>query len=214
MANVSPARTFYAEVVRALDEIGAPYMFVGGFAAAAYGSTRVTQDVDLLVDLQPAHLLALAQRFPLPRYYVNSHQMNSAIAQGTMFNLIDTERGQKVDFVLLLLDPFCREAFARRVRFPFKDPGGDLVEAYFARPHDVIIGKLRAWDEGRSRRHEMDIEAMLIFLYANADPQVSRWYDESRVDREARHVSPDAWQLWRSLKKAARQAVKLRAKRP
>ncbi len=119
------------------------------------------------------------------------------------FNLIDTERGQKVDTVPLSLDPIYRAAFDRRVRFPFKDLGGDLVQAYFARPHDVIIGKLRAWDQGRSRRHEMDIEAMLIFLDAGADPQVSRWYDGSQVDREARQISPDAWQLWRSLKKAA-----------
>src|SRR5512141_2220812 len=97
MASISPALTFYAQVVRALDEIGAPYMIVGGFAAAAYGSTRVTHDVDLIVDLQPGHIFALAQRFPLPRYYADPYQMNTAIAQGTMFNLIDTEQGHKVD---------------------------------------------------------------------------------------------------------------------
>ncbi|MBI5033670.1 MAG: hypothetical protein HZB51_24390 [Chloroflexi bacterium] len=205
MASITPNLTFYAEVVRALDEIKAPYMIVGGFAATAYGSTRVTMDVDMIVDLRPAHILALAQRFPLPRYYADPHQMRNAIAQGTMFNLIDTERGQKVDLVPLSLDPAYREAFARRVRFNFKDLSGELVPAYFARPQDVMIGKLRAWDEGRSRRHEMDIEAMLIFLYAHADPQVNRWYDESQVDRQARTISPDAWQLWQSLKKAARQ---------
>ncbi len=113
----------------------------------------------------------------------------------------------------LSLDPAYREAFRRRVRFPFKDLDGDLVQAYFARPHDVIIGKLRAWDEVRSRRHETDIEAMLIFLNADADPQVSRGYDESKADHEARQISPDAWQLWRSLKKAARQAANRRGER-
>jgi hypothetical protein len=195
-------------VVHALEELKAPYMIVGGFAATAYGSTRVTMDVDLIVDLRPAHILALAQWFPLPRYYADPYHMRNAIAQGTMFNLIDTELGQKVDWVPLSMDPAYREAFARRIRFNFRDLNGELVLAYFARPQDVMIGKLRAWDEGRSRRHEMDIEAMLIFLYARSDPQVNRWYDESQVDRQARTISPDAWQLWQSLKKAARQAGK------
>ena len=212
MASISPALTFYAVIVRALDEIGTPHMIVGAFAAAAYGSARVTLDVDIIVDLHPANILALGQRFPLPRYYADPYQMNNAIAQGTMFNLIDTERGHKVDLVPLSMDPIYREAFARRVRFPFKDLSGEMVQAYFARPHDVMIGKLRAWNEGRSRRHEMDIESMLIFLYSNADPQVSGWYSETQVDRQARQVSPETWQLWQGLKKAARQAVKSRGK--
>lgn len=212
MASISAALTFYAQVVRALDEIGAPYMIVGGFAAAAYGSTRVTQDVDIIVDLKPVHILALAQRFPLPRYYADPYQMNTAIAQGTMFNLIDTDQGLKVDLVPLSMDPVYREAFARRIKLSFQDLSGELVPAYFALPHDVIIGKLRAWDQGRSRRHEMDIEAILIFVYAKADPQVSHWYSEAQVDRQARQVSPESWQLWLSLKKAARQAVSRRPK--
>ncbi len=212
MATPPQTATFYAAVIRALDEMGAPYMIVGGFAATAYGSTRVTIDADMVVELQPAHIFALAQRFPLPRYYADPHQMNQAIGQGTLFNLIDTELGQKVDLIPLSVDPMVREGFARRVRLPFKDLSGETLQAYFARPQDVIIGKLRAWDEGRSRRHEMDIEAMLIFLYAGADSQVTRLYAESQVDRHARQISPAAWQLWQSLKKAARQAVHQRRK--
>lgn len=212
MANTFPTLTFYAQVIRALDELDVPYMIVGGFAAAAYGSTRVTQDVDMIVDLQAGHILAVAQRFPLPRYHADPHQMNNAIAQRTMFNLIDTELGQKVDLVPLSADTYYREAFARRLRLEFQDLNGELVPAYFARPHDVIIGKLRAWDEGHSRRHEIDIEAMLVFIYARVDPQVSRWYVESQVDRQARQISPEAWQLWKSIKRTAREAAKRQPK--
>ena len=39
---------FYIEVVRALEEIEAPYMIVGAFAASAYGLTRSTHDIDIL----------------------------------------------------------------------------------------------------------------------------------------------------------------------
>jgi hypothetical protein len=47
---------FYLDVVRALDEIGAPYMIVGAFAATAFGLRRATFDVDIIVDLHEPHL--------------------------------------------------------------------------------------------------------------------------------------------------------------
>ena len=46
------ALKFYAQVVRALDEIEAPYMLVGAFAGLAFGMTRSTFDIDILVDLR------------------------------------------------------------------------------------------------------------------------------------------------------------------
>lgn len=42
---------FYLRVVRALDEIDAPYMIVGALAGLSFGITRSTYDVDLIVDL-------------------------------------------------------------------------------------------------------------------------------------------------------------------
>lgn len=44
--------SFYMDVIRALEEIGAPYMMVGAFAGSVFGVTRVTFDVDILVDLR------------------------------------------------------------------------------------------------------------------------------------------------------------------
>jgi hypothetical protein len=43
---------FYIQVVKALDDIDAPYMLVGAFAGLAFGISRATFDVDILVDLQ------------------------------------------------------------------------------------------------------------------------------------------------------------------
>jgi hypothetical protein len=36
------ALAFYIEVVRALEEVGAPYMIVGAFAGLAFGVNRAT----------------------------------------------------------------------------------------------------------------------------------------------------------------------------
>ena len=46
------AISFYLQVIRALEEIQAPYMIVGAFGGLAYGITRASFDVDILVDLR------------------------------------------------------------------------------------------------------------------------------------------------------------------
>ena len=58
--------------------------------------------------------------------------------EGTLFNIIDSERGEKVDLISSPLDARYREAFARRIRLGFEDLNGELVEAWYARPGGSI----------------------------------------------------------------------------
>ncbi len=81
---------FYANVVRALDEINAPYMIVGAFAGLAFGITRTTFDIDILVDLREEDFEALSARFPLPRYYADPEMMRNSTEMGIMFNILDS----------------------------------------------------------------------------------------------------------------------------
>jgi len=94
----------------------------------------------------------------------------------------------------------------RRLRLPYEDLNGERLEAWVARPDDVIIGKLLAWDESHSLRHEQDIGQMLVNFYL--DPKgLGRHYDESYADRTIRTISASAWALWQKLKHAARTEV-------
>ena len=43
--------------------------------------------------------------------------------------------------------------------------GVEPFDIWCARPEDIIVGKLMAWAEGRSRKHETDIYEMMVFLY-------------------------------------------------
>jgi hypothetical protein len=45
MANMDML-DFYIRVVKALDEIGAPYMIVGAFGGSVFGIVRSTNDID------------------------------------------------------------------------------------------------------------------------------------------------------------------------
>jgi len=76
-------------------------MLVGAFAGLAFGITRTTFDIDILVDLRESDFQALADRFPPPRYYADPEMMRNSTRLGIMFNLIDSEEGVKADVVPL-----------------------------------------------------------------------------------------------------------------
>ncbi len=197
--------SFYFRVVEALEAIGAPYMVIGAFAGLAFGVNRVTFDMDILVDLHEDDFEALAARFPPPRYYADPEMMRSSTRLGLMFNLIDVEAGVKADLVPLTREPGYRIAFERRIRRSFDDEAGQSFAAWYAQPTDIIIGKLKAWHEGRSAKHLADIYAMLVFdLSGLSDVSV----DLEAIAAAAAQLGADAMELWRSLLARAEDEVR------
>lgn len=198
------ALSFYLCVVQALEEIGAPYMIVGAFAGLAFGVNRVTFDVDILVDLREENIEALAARFPPPRYYADPEMMRNSMRDGVMFNLIDMESGLKADLVPLTREPGYGVALERRVRRSFKDQEGRTHAAWYAQPTDIIIGKLKAWYEGRSAKHPADIHAMLVFIlggFSDVDVQIDA------IAAAAAALGSDAVTLWQALYSRAREDI-------
>jgi hypothetical protein len=200
-----PDLSLFLDILHTLEAIGAPYMIIGAFAATVYGITRVTYDIDIMVDLDEEHIEALVAAYPSPRYYADPVQMRDSIRLGIMFNIIDTSRGEKADLVPLTMASRYRQAFQRRVRQRVELPGSEPFEVWCARPEDVIVGKLMAWAEGRSRRHETDIYEMMVFHYLGTDPEQSAAFDENYVDAQARDLAADVVALWEAIKEAARQ---------
>ena len=201
---------FYLKVVKTLDEISAPYMIVGAFAGYAFGLTRVTLDIDILVDLKEEHISALADRFPLPRYYADPEMMRNSTRIGIIFNLIDTQEGVKADLVPLTREQECLAAFERRTRRSFKDLTGATFEVWCAQPTDIIIGKLKAWTEGRSNKHPQDIYTLIVFYLSGlSDVPI----DILAVTTQAAKTGEDTLTLWQELLARAEQEVKQRKER-
>lgn len=50
-----------ARICRALNEAGARYLLIGGFAVIARGGARTTKDIDLLIDASPANVARVKQ---------------------------------------------------------------------------------------------------------------------------------------------------------
>jgi hypothetical protein len=184
---------FYIRVTKALDDIGAPYMIVGAFGGTIFGITRATNDVDIIVDLHDKDFEALSQKFPLPRYYADPEMIKNSVEMGLMFNIIDSSEGYKPDLVPLKREPDYQLAFDRRIRDTFTDENDKPFEAWVAQPTDIIIGKLQAWNEGRSNKHPYDIFAILFFcLRGFSNYQV----DIEEVTEHAARIGPETLDIW------------------
>ena len=193
--------SLFQDILHTLERIKAPYMIIGAFAGTVYGITRVTFDIDIVADLSDEHIDQLVDAYPPPRYYADPVQMRKAIEQGILFNIIDGGRGEKADLVPLTMASGYREAFQRRIRQRVEIPGGDSFDVWCARPEDIILGKLIAWSEGRSRKHETDILEMLVFHYDASSME----FDERYVDNRVGALGDDTVALWTAIKRVARK---------
>ena len=149
---------FFVAVLKALENCRIPYMIGGSVGAMVYGEPRLTNDIDIIADLQATHVDALLSAFASEAYYVPSAEFVQAIIRRHgMFNIIHVESGSKADIIILKDDHFGRTEFARRARVPFTMG----CEAYAASPEDVIVAKLRYYLTGRSEKHLRDIAGMI-----------------------------------------------------
>jgi hypothetical protein len=201
----TPDLTLFLDILRTLEAIDAPYVIIGAFAAAMYGATRTTYDIDIVVDLREHHISQLARAYPLPRYYADPTQMRDSIRLGMMFNIIDTTRGEKADLIPLTMTPWYRHALRRRIRQRLELPDAGTLSIWCARADDVVIGKLMAWKEGRSHKHELDIRDMLVTNYLGADPSGTALLDEAYVSAQAMALGSDTATFWQALCDSARQ---------
>jgi hypothetical protein len=203
----TPDLRLFFDILQVLDRVNAPYMIIGGFAAAIYGNNRTTYDIDIVVDLSERHIQALAAAYPAPRYYADPEQMRSSIRMGISFNIIDGKMGDKADLSPLTRDSRYRLAFQHRVRQTIDLPDGTPFEAWCARPEDVIIGKLMAWEEGRSHKHEIDIYGMMLAHYMRVLINTGAPFDGGYVTAQAKRLGDDVFEFWSAINEAAQVEI-------
>jgi hypothetical protein len=164
-------KAFFTYVIEVLENLGIPYMVVGGFAAIFYGEPRLTIDVDIVVDMEPEHIKPVVAAFPVPDYYVSEEGIRDSLQRGYPFNVIQPATGAKVDLVPLPRDPFTRSAFQRRQRLEFDEAGRS---ATFITPEDIIVAKLIAHRETGSDKHLRDARGVLVMQWGELDLEVIR----------------------------------------
>jgi predicted nucleotidyltransferase len=126
------------KVIKALDQAKIEYMITGSVASSLQGEPRSTHDIDLVVAVRREATKELLEAFPSPDYYLEKEAILEAIASRGMFNLIDVNSGDKVDFWMLTAEPFDRSRFSRK--YPEEVMG---IRLMVSSPEDTILAKLR-----------------------------------------------------------------------
>jgi predicted nucleotidyltransferase len=164
----------FREVVAALDQAAIPYMVVGSFASNLYGTGRGTQDIDIVVSATPDQIRALLNLFPKNRYYFDLTSALEAYRHKSMFNILDTDRGWKIDIIFEKPSPYHRQAFQRRT-------GGDIenVPLLVATAEDTILSKLEWAKMGESLRQVEDVIGILKVRAERLDrAYIEKWVQE------------------------------------
>ena len=157
-----------------LNRLGVPYMVTGATAAIVYGQPRVTNDLDVVLALDPAAVPRLAECFPEADFYTPPEsvlRVEQGRRQRGHFNIIHHESGYKADVYLVGEDPLHAWALPLRRMLPWSDETLPV-----APPEYVIVRKLEYFREGGSQKHLLDIRAMLAVTDVDR-AEVARWVE-------------------------------------
>jgi hypothetical protein len=162
------------ELIAALDHAGISYMVVGSFASNLYGTGRGTQDIDVVVSANADQIRVSLNGFSKNQYYFDVDAALEACRRKSMFNILDMERGWKIDIIFQKPGTFHQQAFSRR-----KAAQIEGVEVFALTPEDVIISKLEWAKMGESSRQLEDIAGVLKVQKDKLDiSYIEKWVAE------------------------------------
>jgi hypothetical protein len=170
----------FRKIVAALEQAGIPYMVVGSFASNLYGAGRATQDIDLVVSADADRIRALLNLLPKAQYYYDVDAAVEACRRKSMFNILDMDRGWKIDIIFQKPTAFHQQAFLRRTAAQI-----DQVDLFAASAEDVIISKLEWAKMGGSLRQIEDVAGILkVQGDALNYGEIEKWVKELRLDEQ------------------------------
>ncbi len=142
-----------------LNRLSARYMVTGAAASIIYGEPRMTNDIDLVVDLNSDEIERFCDEFPLDEFYcppieVIALEVNRP--QRGHFNLIHHETGFKADIYAAGSDELHRWGLANRKQIQVEGE-----ECWLAPVEYVILRKLEYFREGGSEKHLRDVSGIL-----------------------------------------------------
>jgi hypothetical protein len=146
------------DITSAFEAMDVPWVLGGSLASSYYGEPRTTMDADVAIVARGDSLLSLFDDLR-GKFYVPESPLSMICAEGGSFNVVDAERGVKVDVFVLgngLLD---RNQISRRI--PATIPGFP-GKCWITAPEDVVLRKLSWWrDAGGSDRQWRDLVEVL-----------------------------------------------------
>jgi hypothetical protein len=138
-----------------LERAGVAYMLTGSLALSYYAEPRMTRDIDLVVEFSGTDSKRLAGLFE-PEYYVSEADVERALHERGMFNVLHLEKLVKLDLIMRKDEPFRRHEFERRIRVRLAG-----FDAWIATREDLILSKLVWAQPSGSELQLRDVRALL-----------------------------------------------------
>ncbi len=137
------------------EKLGIPYMLSGSMAMVTFAMMRMTNDIDIVVELKSTDAQRIIDTFE-PDYYIPHDRVRYAIDQRRMFNMLHQETIVKVDCVLRKDDDFQKNAFTRRRRLSYSG-----IELWVISKEDLILSKLNWAKDTKSEMQMRDVASII-----------------------------------------------------
>jgi hypothetical protein len=147
-------------------------MLTGSIVSSIQGEPRLSHDIDVVINGDRRIKDIIRDNFDKKDFYFDEMTIQEAIASESMFNVIDTESGDKIDFWFLTDSPFDASRFERKLPVKLFDE-----TAWISTPEDTILAKM-LWAEksGGSLKQLADIRQVFAVNAAVLDRgYVTRW---------------------------------------
>jgi len=168
------------EVLRVLKHLKVDHYVGGSLASSFHGEPRSTNDVDLVADLETAHVPGFVAALR-DTFYVSLERVQHAVERRSSFNVIFLRTMFKVDIFVTKDDDFAKEEMRRRQRVVISP---DLEPIDVASAEDTILQKL-AWYRlggGVSDRQWGDLLGVLKVRGEELDREyLTRWSEHMEV---------------------------------
>ena len=153
--------------VRRLESLGLPYMLTGSVAMLRFAPGRMTNDIDIVVQLSHGDRRRFVDAFKAD-YYVPEEKISGVIDRSSMFNVLNNETLIKIDIAMAKPTEFHRNAFANRERASIWD-----IDLWSISRDDLIVSKLFWAKDSRSERQMRDVVSIMMNGFDGE--HVGRW---------------------------------------
>ena len=137
------------------DRLGISYMLTGSMAMTQYAMMRMTNDIDIVMELSSSDASRIIEEFE-PDYYVPHGRVRDAISRKQMFNLLHQETLVKVDCVLRKDDEFQKKVFSHRAKIKFSG-----FDVWIINKEDLILSKLNWAKNTKSEMQMRDVASII-----------------------------------------------------
>lgn len=173
-------------VVGVLESLKLRYFVTGSIASIYYGEPRLTNDIDIIVDLPEQRIAEFCAAFPMEEFYLSDEAASRAVRTHGSFNILHPSSGLKVDVIIPEKTLYNHHRFERTRRVQ----AGEGLESSFSSAEDVILMKMEFFRQGSSDKHLRDITGILKLGGDQLDTDyIENWADQMGLET-----------IWRTLR--------------